>query len=88
LQLPAFALAINVPLKAPDVFRVSSTRHGVTAYSDNPPVPGGAKYPSISITTSVSSLAYTETPPFGEPAGIMAAFATTVPVAFRTLARG
>jgi hypothetical protein len=38
---------------------VSTTRQGGTPYSDNPPVPAGAKYPLMSMTTSVAPLANT-----------------------------
>jgi len=48
-------------------------------YSDNPPVPGGAKYPFTSIIKSVELLAYTSIEPF-VPAGTIAALAVTVPV--------
>ena len=59
--------------------RVSFTRHGATGYMDNPPAPGGAKYPFTSITTSVPSLANKSMAPF-VPAGTIAALATIVPV--------
>src|SRR5256885_7305815 len=36
----------------PAGFLVSSTRQGVEGKRDNPPAPGGAKYPLISITRS------------------------------------
>jgi hypothetical protein len=59
--------------------RVSFTRHGATGNKDNPPAPGGAKYPFTSITTSVVLVANKSTPPF-VPAGTIAALLTTVPV--------
>src|ERR1035438_5303434 len=68
--------------------RVSNTRHGVTLYSDNPPVAIGAKYPLMSITRLVASLAKMSMEPLA-PAFTTAALATTVPVgAFKLATKG
>lgn len=78
------------PLKGcdPAGFLVSSTRHGVKVKKDNPPVPGGAKYPLMSMTRSESCVAKTEISPF-VPAGTIAALAVTAPVgAFRVETNG
>src|SRR5579872_300733 len=83
-------LTSNSPLNGcdPAGSRVSSTRHGVRLYRDNPPAPGAAKYPLMSMIRSVAPLGNTSTDPF-VPAGIIAAFATTVPVtSFSTEAKG
>src|SRR6266404_3459590 len=67
-------LISSCPLNAgvPAGLRLSSARHGVNGKSDNPPCPGGAKYPLMSITRSELSVTKTLTPPF-VPAGTMAA---------------
>ena len=69
------------PLKGsvPAGLRVSSTRHGVRLCSDNPPGPGGAKYPFTSMTRSEGCVTNTEMSPF-VPAGTMAALAVMAPV--------
>jgi hypothetical protein len=65
----------------PVVLRVSSTRQGANVYSDKGSDPefAGAKYPSISITRSVSLVGYTLMAPLS-PEGTMAALAVIVPV--------
>ena len=65
--------------RAPAGLRESKTRHGVNEKKDNPPVPGGAKYPLMSITKSEAFVAKTEMSPF-VPAGTIAALAVTAPV--------
>ena len=80
----------SVPVKglAPAGLRVSTTRHGVRGKKDNPPVPGGAKYPLMSTTRSESFVTNTEMSPF-VPDGTIAAFAVTAPVvAFKVDTRG
>src|SRR3954447_1949381 len=59
-------------------------RHGVKLYSPSPPDAAGAKYPSMSASTSAASETMMEmSPPFAA-AGTIAAFAVVVPVvAFR-----
>ena len=76
-ELP-FTLTGSVPFIKPLEPRVSSTRHGVTVNSAWPPAaqPAGAKYPLISITTSVL-LEPNTLISLPVPAGTMAAFATT-----------
>ena len=48
---------------APAGFLVSSTRQGVRLCSDNPPAPGGAKYPFTSITRFEPCVTNTEMSP-------------------------
>ena len=71
---------MNGGVPGPDRFRESTTRHGGRLYSDNPPVPTGAKYPLMSTTKSVLLVAYTSMLP-PAPAGTIAALATTTGVA-------
>src|ERR1019366_10472374 len=66
------------PPNGPTEKRVSRIRHGVTVKKSSDPVPGGAKYPLISITRSVAWVAKTEIAPL-TPAGTIAAFAVTIP---------
>lgn len=66
----------SAPLNVPLELRVSNVRHGAMLYSAKPPVPTGAKYPLISITTSALLEATTLICPL-VPAGTIAAFATT-----------
>jgi len=76
-ELPV-TLTGSAPLNEPLELRVSSTRHGVTVNSAWPPAAelGGAKYPLISITTSVLLEPNTLIAP-PVPAGTIAALATT-----------
>src|SRR5258708_21652089 len=88
---PTLTSGLFCPVKAglPCGRRVSSTRHRVTLNSDNPPFPGGAKYPFTSMTKSVLLVENTDTPPFPVPTGTMAALATAaLDGAFRVEANG
>jgi len=76
---PTFRSLAPLNGSAPVGFLVSSTRQGVRLWSDNPPVPGGAKYPLTSMTRSEDCETNTEMSPL-VPAGTIAAFAVTAPV--------
>jgi hypothetical protein len=65
-QGAATTFTSRVVLNGAPANRVSSTRQGVTVYKDSPPGPGGAKYPLMSITRSVASLANTFTAPLAK----------------------
>src|SRR5208337_1098522 len=82
---------VSSPTNAPLPLRVSSTRQGATGYNDSPFCPpGGAKYPLMSITRSVSLLANAlMLPSLSVPAGTIAALAVVTPVgAFSVDTRG
>src|ERR1022692_99160 len=69
-------------------YKVTGIQTCALPYRDSPPVTIGAKYPLMSITTSVALLANTSMEPM-VPAGTMAALAVTVPViAFKLEACG